>query len=301
MIKLTPTASLVGVQNYLHTVRTVQAIEKNITTNICDAGLYCDMPIPAFAYLSDSSDTRANDFRTFILRPPTGSTVTATIINLKTGTEYTASNTYGSLFPTGSLAPNIWAFKLDWYKVADVVGFGKYKVNISIENGSGDVLFDKDSPCFDLKPYSCSAAFGTVRIETKQTGYIESGFDYSSIPAGWSQQLRWYGKLKKTTPTTTADRIIDNNKNLLEVQTQVIDNYDLNLYFIHRDVSKDFLKDQLLSSPIKVQDYNEQKNNGSYRDVLLSYVDVPERTGNNVEFLTIKLVEYKQNTVKRYK
>lgn len=317
MIKLTPTSSSSITQQYFHTKDTVQAVNKIEVPDICDAGLYCDIPIPVFADETDTTNKRKNDFRSFIIKVPNSSTVTGTLTYLEDGTTYNIiGNTYGVFFSLNTLDTNVWGFVLDWLKVAQVIGYGCYKFNITVKNSSLTEIYNQDSPCFDLKPFSCSAAFDTVRINTVQTGYIESGFDYSNIKKlasknssissitdatdGWPQQLRWYGKLKRTTPTTNKDNIVDNDRTLLNTQTQIIDNYDLRLNFIHRDVSEHFLKDQLLASPVVITDYNEQKNNGVYRDVQLSYVEVGERTGNNKEFFNIKLVEYKQNNIIRY-
>lgn len=315
MIKLTPTSSSPITQQYLHTKDTVQAVLKIEVPDVCDAGLYCDQPVPAFADETDTSNERKNDIRSFIIRVPENSTVIGTLTYLVDGSTYLISdNTYGLFYSLGTVDTNTWGFVLDWLKVAQNIGYGCFKFNITVENSSANEIYNQDSPCFDLKPFSCEAAFDTVRIDTVQTGYIENGFDYTNVirpgfigggefvksKFGWRQQLRWYGKLKKTTPTTNKDNIIDNDRTLLNVQTQIIDNYDLRLNFIHRDVSEHFLKDQLLASPVTITDYNEQKNNGVYRNVDLSYVEIGERTGNNKEFFNIKFVEHKQNNIIRY-
>ena len=221
-IRVNPTSSSLNTSGYLHGVNEVKAIKiPGFGNTACTLSLLgaCKRDIPAFAYLTDEDDDYRNDFRSFIYEVPNNATLTAKLIEVSpngTETEHTITdNTYGNLFAVNTLKDDVWGFILRWHDVADNLGFGCYKFNVTIVNAAMTELLNETTPCFNLKPWSCEAAHRTVKVTTHQRGYVVNGFDYRGISffistAGglgqtnfnaWPQELRWYGRFKKTTPT----------------------------------------------------------------------------------------------------
>ena len=319
-IRLTPTSSSLNTLEFFSTVESFVTIAGGVQgvddCSLCLAG--CTKDIPVFAYLADQEDEYKNDFSSFILDLPKGATVEATLIQLlPDGTEVSHvlnSNTYGQYFPTGTIRTKVWGFIVEWNKVADVLAFGWYKINIVVKNVALNVLSDTTTPCYRLKPYSCEAAHGTVRITTESRGYIENGFDYEDIdytlilPSGkgvtktsWPQQLRWYGKFLAVVPTLQTDNLIDGNRNTRQIQAQIFDNFTLRLEHVQPIVSTPFLRDQLLSNAIYVADYNIN-NPEKYTEKQVNPVDIASRTTtslNKNEFFVINMEETNKATLKR--
>lgn len=330
IVRVFPAVSNPSTREWYHEIDVVEAIPFGIIGAekcvLCLKG--CPKPIPAFAYLSNESDAFRNDFSSFILDVPVNATVTCTLIEIAPdGTETNhviVDNTYGTFLSTGLIRLNTWAFILRWFRVADVLGFGTYKVNIQIENSASTVIFDQTTPCYVLKPWTCENAHGTVRITTEQSGYIVNGFDYrgleyldvTNVPGSpflaatfkttWPQQLRWYGVMRETTPTLITDKISDSNYNEQQVQDQIVRNFFFRLNHIRTDLSFHFIMDNLLATEIVVQDYNINNNlpeQENFDGIRMNPIEIADRLTtplNENEFFTVNLEEYNQGRIKRH-
>lgn len=313
MIILPATGATLRTSRYLHHKSTVRATsyfaDESAECCLCS----CDTVIPVLANLSDQTNKFENDIFSWVYKIPDGCTVTATLTDTDTGTDYVLnSNTYGLYYSTGTLKANVWGLVVSWVKVADSIGFGNYEVNIVIENATPTEIFNKTWK-FNLMPYSCESAHGTVRIESVNTGYIEGGFDYRNISVdnvfstsakkskGWIQQVRYYGQLDVSALPVEIDNLSDQNRNLLQVQTKISNEYNLRLEFIKTDLSNQVIYDNLLSDYLLLCDYNAD-NVDTYRDVKVSLlsVETPEKFRNKTQLINIKFVDYKQNLLKRY-
>lgn len=315
MITIAASGVTLRTNHYIHHKDTVQATTSLVSEGGDCCWCSCDTIIPAFADLDNPTDKAKNDFFSWILKLPLNATITATLTNLDSDTDYVITdNTLGRLFATGVLKTQVWGFIVDWYKVANTHGFGNYQMNLTVENGASQEIFNKDYPKFQLLPYSCQAAHNTVRIESHNSGYIEGGFDYRGIDitdnAGgikatpevyWKQQIRWWGRLDIINHPVQTDNIYDNYRNLEQVQTQIEDEYNLRLEFIKTDVSKQIIYDNLLADYVLINDYNANSVD-TYRDVKLSLssIDNPQPFKNRTLLYNIKFVNYKQNRLKRH-
>lgn len=314
MIEIAASGITLRTNRYLHHKKQVVSTKSLVTEAGDCCWCSCETEIPAFADLTAEEDKYKNDVFSWILKVPDGCTVTATLTNLETLTEYVISdNTYGDLYDVGDLKDNVWGFIIKWYNVAGLIGFGTYTLTISVSNATPTEIFNKTYAKFRVLPYSCQAAHGTVRIETINTGYIEGGFDYRDIiisPAypsvvrgvkGWLQQIRYWGRLDITAMPTQIDNIYDNYRNLTQVQTQIQNEWNLRLEFIKSDISKQIIYDNLLADYILVSDYNANSVD-TYRDVKLSLISVEnvQNFKNRSRQIEIKLADYKQNNLKRF-
>ena len=318
--RLSPATSSARTKQYLATVKDVKGVKApEVITGTCCNSLNCSVDLPAIANLADANDEYSNDSLDFIYKVFKGSTVTATLIKIAPSgaeTEYVISNTYGALYPTGTVKDFVWAFELSWYKVANTLGFGKYKVNVTAVNIVSTEFLNDTSPCFILMPYSCEAADETVRITTEQKGYFEGGFDYSNLnynaiitdsfsktKTTWKQQIRVWGKFHREGFNYEVDNIVKGDRGLLQVQAKTFKKYLLRIDYIETGVSNRIIEDMLLSPETYIDDYNIE-NIELYKNVRISLTDinVPENfTRSKEEFLTFNLVDYKQDNVHRYK
>lgn len=316
MITLSATGSNPRTSQYWHTKATVVASKSlsSLTGDCCYCS--CDTELPVFAYLTDGNDKYKNDISSFLIKVPTDSTVTATLTHQTTGTAYVLTdNTYGFYYGVGQLKDDVFGFIVQWYSVADAIGFGDYVMNLTVENSNGDEIMNRDYPRFRLMPYSCESAHNTVRIESWNSGYIEGGFDYRDISIYnpfstadtatrklpyWIQQIRYYGRLEIVKLPTIIDNHWDNNRNLTQVQTQIQRGWNLRLDFMKSDVSNQVIYDNLLADFSLVSDYNADALE-AYRDVKLSLesVDDPQPFLNKSSIFNIKFVDYKQDLLKR--
>lgn len=314
MIEIAATGSNLRTARYLHHKSNVNCTSSMVIDNSDCCWCTCDTEIPAFADLTNPTDLDRNDFYSWILKVPSNSTVTATLTKIETGVDYVITdNTYGVLWVVDEMATNVWGLKILWYNVANTLGFGTYQMNIQVESGTSILIFDKTYAKFKLMPYTCSNAHYTVRIETHNSGYIEGGFDYRNlsitIPATvesapskfWKQQIRWYGRFEVSGIPTQIDNIYDNYRNLIQVQTQIENEYNLRLEFIKTDISKQLIYDNLLADFIIVSDYNSN-NVDDYKNIKCSLLNIenPQNFKNRTQIFNVKLVPYKQNNLKRF-
>jgi len=315
MIIIAASGATLRTNHYIHhrdQVVATSSMLSNVDTDCCFCS--CESVIPAFAYLDDEDNADKNDIYSWILKVPDNCTVVATLTNLDTGTEYVITDqTYGNFYDVNELKDNVWGFVIHWVKVADLIGFGNYQLNIETSNATPTVLSSTDSPKFQLMPYTCESAHNTVRIQTVNTGYIEGGFDYRGIIIlnpfgglikgieGWVKQVRWWGRIDVIAHPVQIDNLSDNYRNLLQVQTQIETEYNLRLEFIPTDVSNQIIYDYLLSDYLLISDYNAN-NIDSYKNkkVSLLNIDNPQPFLNKTVLYNIKFVNFTQNNLKRF-
>lgn len=302
MIELTQSPSVAKVREYLNTKGQATAQRRNVSTSsTCKSYLLCsDCSLPVFADLNDA-DTNINDFNSYIYRVGDTETVVATLTNEDTGfSAVIVDNTYGTFYPTDVLKDEVWGFILTWRQVAMTLGFGNYSFNVKIDNAQNRGDFEENY-CFKLMPFSCKASDGTVRLTMFKDGYIENGFDYRGLLINWIDQIRLYGKLTLEEHITTVDNYVINPRRKQQIQTQIIDNFNLTLIGLRDNRARSIIKDDLFSNNIRIDDYNNN-NVGDFvnLDVALLSIDSPIAAEINGTWIyQIKLEERDQSTVKR--
>lgn len=310
MITLQPPASTLIPDNYLATKRTVESVELKIQdATSCRSFSECfDYSLPVFANLANPEDTLTNDFSSFMVQFGNNTLVVGTLTDKVTGVTYIITdNTYGKLFNFLEIGVNNFGFRIDWYNVASLIGFSKFEFKIELSNVTTGDVFYTECNLFQLMPFTCKNANGTVRITTGKSGYIENGNDYRFNVAGvptnvrWFDQIRLYGKLESEQPTTEIDNLQLNNGELYQIQTKIIDNFNLRLDQLSSFVSNSFIKDDLLANRMFIDDYNAN-NVDDYKQKYVSLVniDAPIKHKNNgSKTYNIKMTEFKQTTLKR--
>lgn len=313
-IVITPALSILEVRAYLAGKRTSIAAKSDdgLDASACSFDLYnCRWPIPQFVDVNNTGDKFKNDFFSFLLDIDEDQTLSAVLTNQNTTeSQEITDNTLGEFYDLGDFAlrPLVTGAQIQWYKVVQQMGYGKYKLDIQILNG--DAVFASKSFCFDVRRFDCDAAHGTIRFETIQTGYIHNGFDYRNIftrggdgrnVQGWKQQIRWYGIMMPDKPDEESDFIQMRTRKETQIQQKISDKYKIELHRVHDGFGKHLTNDNFLSTKILVSDYN-MNNYQVYRDKELRKVSTDEvgvqRLNSGIN-LTFTFKEVDEGTLKR--
>lgn len=302
MIKIVQAPSTFMPREWYAGEDSIQTIKLNFSDLFdCKKYVYpkCDC-LPVFSSLT-TQNPELNDYSSFIYEVGGSYTLAATLTE-QDGTEHIINdNTFGTLYTTGTLKANVWGFKLDWYKVGLALGYGNYTLNFKIDNAALRGDFDEVF-CYQLMPYSCDLADGTVRITSIKNGYIENGFDYRDLSIGdWEDQIRLYGSLKFDDYITTIDNVLLSNRDLHQIQTQITDTFNLTLIGINSTLSTAFIKDSLMANKMYIDDYN-RSNVNEYKKQYVSFVSIEKPIQAEINGTinhSIKLTEFNQSTLKR--
>jgi len=266
--------------------------------DFCKCDYNCDFVQIALA----GSNTYETDRTPLLLFNPDtiSGSVEFKIKNVDSGMEYVLSGpTYGSDFPLGSFSsqPLRAGYLVDWGKVSDVIGFGRYRLLTT--NNFNNKTINTESHIYHCMEYTVERADGTVRIEAVQNGCIEGGVDYTGM--NWLLQVRIPGKFGFVQPTLVTDEYESTTRVITQVQDQMIDNFSLQTTMLPSFIMDPIYKDSLLGDTIKITDYNVI----SYRDIRdlevrpTNIAEVDERWGSiNADFL-IEFQEAVQNIIKR--
>lgn len=321
-IRITPDTPSLNTREYFSTKKQVTATKSVavLGSECCFCIPNCDWVLPAIADITDS-DPRKNDKKDFIIKVPVASTVIGTLIKIAPdGTETSTiivDDTLGRFYDTGVIKNLVWAFNLDWRKVAlsGSHGFGQYKFNITISNSTPTEIFNKDSIVFQLIPWSCENAHRTVRIETKQSGFFEDGFDYTGLKVGvsgesevvpqkfWAQQIRLWGRFQRTDFELEVDNIVSQERGEEMVQSRTVKVYTLQLDTIETELSNPLIRDMLQAPDVRISDYNIS-NIEEYNSVRVTMTEIATPvnfTLNKNEFFEISFTEFFKANVHRFK
>jgi len=306
-IKLTPSSSNTNTIEYLHTEELFSCRKSyEVLPDVCSA-LSCRQPIPVFADLVNTTLTRNNDFTKWRYSAPIGGSVECILTRCDTNTTYTINDTtYGAFMDVGDLAtyPNDWSFVIEWFRVANLIGFGTYSLEFTIKDASLNTVFSESTPCYYLQPYSCDDANGTVRFEVLQNGYNQSGFDWSGFTGLFKlftkQQIRLNGYVKKTAISET-DYVTTSQYKSDQVQTRVYHEYEVTLRSVDEYIYLKLVKGLLLEMPVMLTVY-DTSNDTNYDNFEVKFLDVEieEFDKNRQSNVKIKFDDYSRNNIKRY-
>lgn len=317
-VVITPAVSNLEDRHYLAGKRTdISALSQTVIDSAaCCFDLFnCDWPIPAFADPDDPTDYDKNDSFFHIFERNPGQTATITLTNQTTeeSVEIT-DDTYGKFFDFGtwSLRPDVAGIQVSWLSVATELTYGTYTLKVELFTGATLDRTDLEL-CFELMPFSCESAHGTIRIETTQTGYIHNGFDYRNVSyqfgvgnynvsfAGWKQQIRWYGRLEPMQPDEESDFIQMSNRLTQQVQQKITNKYKLELHRLRSDFGDHLLNDNFLATQLFISDYN-MNNYDVYRKKALRKISTDDVKVNRMDSgvnITLTFKSIDEGTVKR--
>lgn len=273
MIILPQTSTNLDVAEFFSTKRTdIQTYKSNLIPPAMDFCSCVRQCIPDLDVFTDQvgTDFYKNDFSSFFIKtfnqPPfaTGSTTSAKIINIDSGVETNLINgTHGTL----TEGVFFYWFKLDWYKIWNTLGYGRYRVELKTTSSTSlQVVYELTSPIYHLKPFSEKLANRTVRLEIQQSGNLHHAQDYSNLKTQtiggqtviYEQQIRLPGALKFSSMDSENDHLVlnDPNRSSYQIKDQIRPTYDLELYLVSSKQVVKVLFEDLFSNPVSVTDYN---------------------------------------------
>ena len=188
-----------------------------------------------------------------------GSVVVSLIDKLSNETVLTGSSAYGTDYPVGGFngKPTIGGYLIDWTKVRDTLGLGKYTIKV-VQSFFGQV--DTKEPwSVILANYSPERADGTVKIQTVQNKCIPGVFDYSGL--NWLQSLRIPGTLNNKRRIIEATEYLGNDLKLKQRQDKIKYEYTLGTSILADFVINPFLDGNILAETIKLTDYSLKSQN----------------------------------------
>lgn len=196
--------------------------------------------------------------------------------------------TYGEFFDFGAFTtqPDVKAFRIEWEKVLNLQGSGRYQFK-AVETIVGVVTIF-ESRLFRLRLYDLEDIDGTVRIETVQNGNINGGpasFDFKGM--NWDNMFRLSGAVSGRKPTLVQDSYLNSKREHTQIQSSIINSYTLTTELIPRSVVNLLVFDSLLANTIFVTDYNLFSTNMITQGKSFEYNRIPmfpEKIGEPVEF-----------------
>lgn len=307
MIKLfQPSSNLEPAKHYSTRRTNIPVIRVDDITQedeFCTCIMQC---IPCLPLLTDEvgTDEYKNDFFRLYQNSIASGSHTVHIVVDEVEIEVT-DNTYGTLY-NGSA---FYGYKFDAFKIWQEHGYGKYSAVIRNYDSLGNLVKTTTSPCFELQKFSDRKANKTVRIETRQSGKLLHGNDYTNLTLSdpslkalqyWRQQIRLPGNLKMSGITTENDRLVMNDdiRSSLQVLDKMGIEYDLTLERLSVEQAFPVIFDYLFSAPVYVTDYNVY-NWTSYRNIRLvkTAIDFQPRIAKRNTFV-IKMKREEENIEK---
>ena len=173
------------------------------------------------------------------------------------------------------------------------------KVKFKIEQTVFGTEIIEESHEFELIKWSLERANGTVRIETINSGRIESGNDYDTYK--WKRSVRLQGFFGRETPTINTDNYQDGERRIKQIQDSITNEYTLETELIPNQIFKGLIFNDMLANEIFISDYNIK--NANYKGVAVAPLSVSSNYYEKNVFgsYEITFTDRKQNIVKRNK
>jgi len=235
-----------------------------------------------------------NDQASFIAqRLLTSDTITYKLVKGGAVVATLNSNTYGTYYDFGMLAGNSDAkgFLVDWLKVQQGLGYGKYIVRTEIV--SLGTTYTYDSHTYNVVLWNANRANNTVRIESFQSGFIMNGFNYGNM--GWYQSIRIEGKFGFKTPELITNNYQDTNRRVQAIQDEIKYTYKLITHLLPSNIFNPIVEDKLLTSEIYITDYNI-KNQEIYRRKPVVLTAIPQVDNHNLITKADFIFEFRDRT-----
>ncbi len=161
-------------------------------------------------------------------------------------------NTYGTYFDNTAFPDQLKiGFLADWNLIQNAFSVGIYffQFTRTIIGVTGD---PQNSHKFNLAIYDDQRADSTIRVRTKQFGFIEGGFNYD---LEWIGHVRLNGKFDFIDYEDIIENYISSGRKVIPNQEKVKFIYAMNLTLHPGSVLFPLIKDRLLGSDIFITPY----------------------------------------------
>ncbi len=223
------------------------------------------------ALVSDGVDNFNNDKTMFLLSRVFGTDTIVFEIH-KNGVKVAdATAAHGTFYDFGSLAnPDLKGILIDWYKVKNLFGYGKY--NIVTKHTSLGEDIEIESHCFQVAEYSECIADGTVKIESNLSGCINEYLDLGNSIIYQSTRIR--GAFVEDLPEFEKTDYQKANGEKHNVKATFSKKYKLITRLLIPEVFDYLHLNHFLANAIYITNYNTRKV-GTFIDLPVAFEGVP--------------------------
>ena len=231
--------------------------------DFCTCDFVCDYIEQAYVYPSDMSDTYKNDYKSFLINlKDDSSTYEFTLIRPDGNETVFSDDNFGELFDKGfnQEQPLKVGYRIDWIKVFELFGRGIYQIKVSQTDFGNTVT--AESIKFNVQVYDEIRADKTVKIETVQDSPILNGEDFGGME--WVNMARVEGTFNTETPNYEIDRLVDSQRNEIDIQTTKFNTYTLETNIIPNKIG-DYLTEEVCMTNNVFISVNDVFNYRQYR------------------------------------
>jgi hypothetical protein len=219
---------------------------------LCDLGVFeCDYKELAFY---GGSNNFENDYTSlYVNKVDASDDIKFILINSRTfeETELNDANTsqYGEYYEDDTFKGIIINF--DTLKNA----FTDYtQVEFRIEQTVFGTTVSRTTHIYALTRYSDLLADGTVRLESIQSGRIESGNDYNAL--NWRRAVRFRGFFGRAEAELVTDNYQDGDRVVRQIQDRIDTTYNLETELLPSNIYNVMIYNDLLANELTISDYN---------------------------------------------
>lgn len=229
--------------------------------DFCVCRMQC---VPCLKLFTDEIgvDTRKNDFFFLFQNSITGGShkVFYSLDEWQTEIEIT-NNDFGTLLN----GTNWFGYEFTAFKIWQQVGYKKFWASLRNYDSSGSEVNRTNAACRKLIKYSDVSAHGTITIETRKSGILRHGNNYSNrqlvsgaILKEFRNQIRLDGSFGMSGTPVEETRILLNNQEQtsLQIFKKGSVEYDLNIWLASSEQVMPVILDDMFATQILVTDYN---------------------------------------------
>ena len=279
----------------------IKALTKAIPNVPLDPYCLCDLGLKECNYIEPAFYGGANEYENdytsfFINKVDENDTIKFYLINVENEEETELVEIEQALFGEYFDNETFTGVRVDFNLLHSSFN-DLHKVKFKIKQVVFGTEIIEESHEFELIRWSLERANGTVRIETVNSGRIESGNNYSSY--NWKRSVRLQGFFGRETPTINTDNYQDGERRIKQIQDSIRNEYTLETELIPNKIFKGLIFNDMLANEIFVSDYNLK--NANYKglpvypvSIASSYYEKNENGSYEITF-----TDRRQNIVKR--
>ena len=214
--------------------------------------------------------------------------------------ETIVNDNYGTFTPVGGFAdyPTYIGLQLEWANVAQVYGFGTYRIDLDAMILGAPTIFASHD--YLVRQYSDEIADRTVKLTTFQNGNIESSrLDFTGL--NWEQNMRLDGRFFAKNPELQKDRYQNSVRRKNQIQDSIPNTYTLVLERLPSSVYNKVVYNYCLANRFLITDYNTWREE-DFLNIEVDPEEFEEPTWNNrtrKRDFTIIFTDRFDNNVKR--
>jgi hypothetical protein len=237
--------------------------------DFCTCNFICDYEEDAYTFLTDPTDEYKNDYRSVLITlRDASSSYEFFLVNSSDVEIPLIDNTYGELFDLGfnTKQPLKAGYRIDWVKVFELLGVGKYKIRVKQTDFSNTITVD--SHTFNVREFNELQSNHTVKLEYVQTGQVLNGENYSGME--WRNMVRIKGTFKGEAPQYEQDRVQDANYKDIDIQVEKFNQYSLSTELLP-DFIGDLITDGVALTDVIYISTNDIFNYKQYRKLEVTF------------------------------